>query len=231
MPPAGETAVMAGGVSSKAGATIGASVKGKLPENTNSNTSTNGGDKSQGGMTARERLRAHLARNIQMQQESARLAASGQHIDTPPSTGAPASPKPDQAESRTTSIAVTAPKGNHKRSLENLYSPIEDTRLGKRDLDGNLKPQVPPEADILTPSLETSPTDDAVVTDPDSDGPTDTPPFFGTGSSAEWSGDIVAVEGIDPLYCENEEEEDPTAVVDNDWDQSLYDEEGLFSET
>jgi len=95
-------------------------------------------------LSARERLRLHVQRNLALQESAARTAQVSPHTQgSATAAGSPATQKaPPKSAKKTSSSSSTPPPilqaGSISKAsasgLEDLYAPHEDTRLGAADL-------------------------------------------------------------------------------------------------
>uniref|UniRef100_A0A7S0HKY8 Uncharacterized protein n=1 Tax=Hanusia phi TaxID=3032 RepID=A0A7S0HKY8_9CRYP len=190
---------------------------------------------AQPALSARERLRQHVNRNIQMQQELARQQAEKQG-------NFHGQPAPSIHVKRSGPVVGLQ---NQASGLESLFAPIQDTRLGKQDIHSNhanpvgnlnIHPKQLTHADVLsvpinmsvdmTGPLEThydSPADFDHANDL-----TETAPFI---PSQEWNDPNLIDGDTSHLYYSHEECRPVPDVVDDDWVQGLYDMEGMVAES
>lgn len=176
-------------------------------------------------LTARERLRMHVNRNLALQQTS--------NSDKGPASagGPPAAPR-GASPANSNTPPPTAHQGMaSKRGL----GPITDTRLGKRGLSpDDTSPASSPGVDqvALNVSIDmapNSPIESGTETSSSAFEDTETPPFI---PSSEWGESTALGEGALgesqlSYYSEDGVRDGPAGVVDDEWVQGLYDMEGM----
>lgn len=187
---------------------------------------TNDGSKppEQSNLSARERLRAHVHRNLQIQQEAAQKA-SEKALSSGEVSGAPAA--------IAASSAMALQLGVKQQDLQSLYAPIQDTRLGVSDING--EEPGPPEG--ASPEVPEALREARIDMSLDAGGLAgsggaqegeeesvfaESEPFI---PSSEWSG----LEGVDHLYYSSGSGGGAKDVVgvDDEWVQGIYDMEGM----
>jgi len=173
-------------------------------------------------LSARERLRAHVHRNLQIQQEAARQASERAQ----PDDATPAAP------SCAATAALLGVKGGGKRGLEKLYGPIEDTRLGVSDIsnDQDVLAMCSVPASLLGEPINMSL--DAGELHVSEDGELDEPGFddsdaFLPGPGSDWSGLDTAVHLYYGAGSPGTDAAAKEVVVDDEWVQGIYEMQGM----
>lgn len=182
---------------------------------------------SSGALSARERLRAHVHRNLQIQQEAAqKVLEKGETLSSPATTmlgGVPSS---------AAALKMGLSGGGRAVGLEQLYAPIKDTRLGVSDFSD--KKSALDAGAPAAEALQEIPMDmsiDAGGVERDGGGGegeeggagfTEGEPFL---QASDWSG----LETVDALYYSSGSGGGAKDVVgvDDEWVQGIYDMEGM----
>lgn len=234
-----------------------ATVKGSQVKVGEKNSDGKGGSGDAPMLSARERLRLHVNRNLAMQQHEAQVG--GASDKGPASAGGPSAPPRGASPANS-----NTPPPNHPRQqnngLDRLFGPITDTRLGRGDISqGQGSPEFAREAstpvaeggctsiemldvplnmsiDMGDPFVKTSPlaaAEEETSSGFDSSDITETPPFI---PAQEWNESALGENELgdaSPLYGNAEDGCRGTGevAVDDDWVQGLYDMEGMSSDT
>mmetsp|Transcript_51802 Transcript_51802/g.105434 ORF Transcript_51802/g.105434 Transcript_51802/m.105434 type:complete len:236 (-) Transcript_51802:268-975(-) len=183
----------------------------------------------QSNMSARERLRAHLNKNIQLQEQAkqAEKALATGEVALSPTTSMLS---PTSAAALQMGLPLLNNANNKAKGLESLYAPIQDTRLGVEDISGETPP--PPKgatpAEVLHAPIDMSldaggleRQEEECEECEEENGFNDSEPFL---QSNEWGG----LDAVDHLYNYGENPRSPPVVgVDDEWVQGLYDMEGM----
>lgn len=178
-------------------------------------------------MTARERLRAHLNKNIQLQEQAKQASAKALSTgEVPLSALSPTTSMVSPSTAAALQMGLTLLNNNN---LESLYAPIQDTRLGVQDISGeNAPPKGATPVEVLSApidmSLDAGGLEHPVEECEELEGGTafnDSEPFL---QNTEWG----ALDAADLLDYEGENAPSQDAVgVDDEWVQGLYDMEGM----
>jgi hypothetical protein len=161
----------------------------------------------QSGLSARERLRLHVQRNLQAQEQKARQLAEQAAVSSRSGL----------------TIPVITPKhsGTIQSSvLQSLYAPIQDTRLGLSDISESRPPSCllpepsPVASDAFSSNLNNSSDLELLRRDESPPEYDDTPPFE---NDQEWSSAVHVIESTDHLDQEGDE----------DWVEGLIDTDTL----
>jgi len=173
-------------------------------------------------LSARERLRLHVQRNLQAQEQKARQLAEQQAAAA--CSGIPVLP----TSQPTAKSNVRALNTHQSASIQSLYAPIQDTRLGLSDITEEdapeiiLAPCILPEANVAVAAasegfapLNTSDLGADIGLEPGGESPPefgDTPPYEQEG---EWSVSASSLGHSHPAHLGQ--------VGDEEWVEALID--------